>query len=31
MQMGQGFNNDEDEQMLQDILSELGGGVFDPN
>ena len=24
---GVGFNNDEDEQMLHDIIGELGGGM----
>ena len=28
-QMGGGFTNDEDEQMLADILGELGGGGFE--
>ena len=28
---GTGFNNDEDEQMLHDIIGELGGGLLDGN
>ena len=28
---GSGFNNDEDEKMLHDIIGEIGGGLLDGN